>query len=96
MNYVSIGNLHAGDIIWLRDARCGRVQMFYNVHETIVVHVDIYQNMDNPAMFDESVATNVFIDGRQIVDACTWYYENPGIVKVAIPPLFLASLRPSG
>ena len=87
---LAIGSVSAGDILWLIDARCGRITLFYNVFGTIVVQMQMYSNvLNDPSMFDERHSTDVFVFPNQIVDACTWYYESEGIVKIAIPPIAL-------
>ena len=40
-------------------------------------------------MFDERLSADAFVDTHEIVDACTWFYAEPSIVKVAVPPLAL-------
>ena len=83
-----IGNLHMGDIVWIQGARCGRVCMFYELGEHIFVAVQIYRNaFDEPALFIEEQCRETFIEPYDIVDACTWYYDAPGIIKVSIPPI---------
>ena len=67
--------------------------MFYQVGEIIVVAVNSYQNIrDEPSLFQEVPGNDTFIDPYAIVDACTWFYVSPGVIRVAIPPVFLISL----
>ena len=87
---LAIGSVSAGDILWLIDARCGRITLFYNVFGTVVMQMQMYSNvLNDPSMFDERHSTDVSVFPNQIVDACTWYYESEGIVKIAIPPIAL-------
>ena len=85
-----IGSTHSGDIVWLKDAKCGRVHLFYELSGSMIVSLHLFNNVANdPSLFEERQSIELFIDPCQIVDACTWYYESPGIVRVAIPPVVL-------
>ena len=44
------------------------------------------------ARIDERISHDVFIESRDVVDACTWYYLRPSIMKVAIPPVAVCTL----
>ncbi len=91
---VHCGGIHVGDVVWCKDGRCGRVHMFYELQGSIVVSLHVYSNaMGDPTMFDEAAITDVFLDAREIVDACTWYYIDYGVIKVAVPPLFVWPAR---
>ena len=88
-----IGSVRSGDIAWLNDARCGCINMFFEVNDQIVVSINVYNNVDTePAMFDERQFVNAFINPSEIVDVVTWYYSEPCILRVAIPPCYLMSL----
>ena len=87
------GMLHRGDIVWLRDCRCGRILNFFEFDESIFVHVAILANIDaEPSRLDETRQSREFVDSRSVVDSCTWYYESRIEIKVVIPPLALISL----
>ena len=89
---LKFGSTHTDDVVWLRDGRCGRVSMFYDVCGIIMVGVLIYVNAVDrsqlSAAFDERQCAETFIDPHDILDAVTWYYDAPSIVRVAIPPLY--------
>ena len=90
---LAVGSMKANDIVWLKDARCGSVLMFYQVQDVIVISVNIFSDfMGDPAKFDERQAMQTFIDPRAILDVCTWFYDDELIIKVAIPPLFLVAM----
>ena len=83
-----MGVMHTNDVIWMEGGRCGRIKMFYEFHEEFLLHVAIYSNAGrDPAAFDERQSTDAFIDVREVVDACTWFYQQPSIIKVAVPPI---------
>jgi hypothetical protein len=85
-----IGSTHSGDIVWLKDAKCGRVHLFYELSGSMIASLHLFNNVANdPSLLEERQSIELFIDPCQIVDACTWYYESPGIVRVAIPPMVL-------
>ena len=90
---LKFGSTHTDDVVWLCDGRCGRVSMFYDVCGIIMVGVLIYVNAVDrssqlSAAFDERQCAETFIDPHDILDAVTWYYDAPSIVRVAIPPLY--------
>ena len=88
-----IGRLRADDVIWVEGSRCGRVAMFYELRDEIIVQVTIFEPCKGDATaFDERISHDVFIESRDVVDACTWYYLRPSIMKVAIPPLAVCTL----
>ena len=43
----------------------------------------------DPCMLDEAFQTQRFLDVTDLVDACIWYYDTPGIIKVCLPPSLL-------
>ena len=84
------GDMYAGDVVYLRSSRCGRVNMFYEFGDDFLVQVSLYHSVSGaPDVFDERLSEDAFVDVRDIVDACTWFYHSPSIVKVAVPPLAL-------
>ena len=84
------GSLYAGDIVWLRSARCGRVVLFYEFGSDMVVHVSLYGAVDGmPDLCSEESPVDEFVDTAEVVDACTWFYESPSVLRVAVPPLAL-------
>jgi len=90
---IECGEVRKGDIIWMRDGRCGRIQSFVGLHDHIFADVVVFDSVtDNPAIFDERQSTQRFVDVSDIVDACTWFYNENHIVKVAIPPIFLVRM----
>ena len=79
--------MYAGDIVWLRGARCGRVVLFYESGADMVVHVSLYRNVDGqPDFFTEESPVDEFVDAAEVMDACTWFYDSPSILRVAVPP----------
>ena len=83
-----MGALHSNDVIWMQDGRCCRIKMFYEVHGDFLLNVDIFDNVgDDPAAFDERHSTDAFVGVAEVVDACTWFYIRPSIIKVAVPPI---------
>ena len=86
------GTVRRCDIVWLSDATCGRVNCFYEVGGQIFSHLSMFESIEsNPAMFDECRQRETFCDARSIVDACTWYYDSPSIIKIVIPPIVIVS-----
>lgn len=84
------GLLGKGDILWFKNASCGRVIMFYECSEWIFVHAEIFGNINNdPSRLDETRSSLDFLDSRSVVDACAWFSPNPGEIKIAIPPIVL-------
>ena len=66
------------------------MNMFYEFGDVFLVHVSLYHSVSGaPDVFDERSSEDAFVDTRDIVDACTWFYHSPSIVKVAVPPLAL-------
>ena len=87
---LKVGGLYAGDIVYIRGSRCGCVNMFYEFGDAIVVQVPVFQSVAGaPDAFDERLSEDSFVDASGIVDACTWFYASPAILKVAVPPLAL-------
>ena len=88
-----IGSVRVNDIVWLVDGRCGRIVMFYELSANLVVCLDVFSVvLQDPTTFDERQSMQSCIDPRTIVDSCTWVYDQPHIVRVVIPPLFLVSM----
>ena len=84
------GMVHSGDIVWFRDATCGRVVNFFEIGDSIYIFVALYANIEgDPSRLDESRQSRHFIDAHSMVDACTWYYANPAEIKIVIPPIVL-------
>ena len=74
----------------MRRSRCGRVEMFYEFQDHLLVQLSLYQSVRGaPDVFDERLSEITFVDTHEIVDACTWFYDSPSIVRVAVPPLAL-------
>lgn len=87
---LKLGGLYAGDIVYIRGSRCGCVKMFYVFGDVLVVHVSLYHSVAGaPDAFDERLSEDAFVDPSESVDACTWLYASPSILKVAVPPLAL-------
>ena len=61
----------------------------------MVVSIAFYRavNGDHEALRDNQQSVEELIDAREIIDACTWYFEDDNLIKVAIPPLYLVTLR---
>ena len=84
------GMVRSGDIVWFRDATCGRVVYFIEIGDSIYIFVALYANIEgDPSRLDESRQSRHFIDAHSMVDACTWYYANPAEIKIVIPPIVL-------
>ena len=89
---LKLGSCYVGDLFYLRGLRCGRVEGFYELGDNLFVQLSLYQSVRGaPDMFDERIVEHAFIDPDEVVDACTWFYDKPSIVKVAVPPLALLS-----
>ena len=87
---LKLGGLYVGDIVYMRRSRCGRVEMFYEFQDHLLVQLSLYQSVQGaPDVFDERLSEITFVDTHEIVDACTWFYDSPSIVRVAVPPLAL-------
>lgn len=87
------GEIRSKDIVWFKNAECGRIAGFYEVGESIIADVVLYQNvLDDPCLFHEDRQSKQFVDVGAIVDACTWYYDSPGVIKVVIPPIVIIHL----
>ena len=87
---LKLGDLYAGDVVYIRGSRCGRVQMFYEFGDVLVVQLSLHRSVAGaPDVFDERLSEGAFVHAHEIVDACTWFYDSPGIMKVAVPPLAL-------
>jgi hypothetical protein len=87
---LSCGLLHRGDICWLRDARVGRIAMFYAIDDTIIVDFSIFEFLDGePTTLDESRQSRMFIDSNVVVDAVSWFQSNVGVITIVIPPIVL-------
>ena len=87
---LKLGGLYVGDIVYMRGSKCGRVERFYEYGDLLLVQLSLYQSVRGaPDVFDERLAEITFVDTHEIVDACTWFYDSPSIVKVAVPPLAL-------
>ena len=66
------------------------MKMFYEFDDAIVVHVSMYHSVAGaPDAFGERLSEDTFVDALEIVNACTWFYASPTILKVAVPPLAL-------
>ena len=87
---LKIGGLYVGDVVYMRESRCGCVKNFYELGGSLFVHLSLYQSVAGaPDVFDERLSEDAFVDTHEIVDACTWFYQSPSTVKVAVPPLAL-------
>ena len=87
---LDLGVLQIGDVVYMRGSRCGCVKMFYEFGDDLLVQLSLYQSVAGaPDVFDERLSEDTFVDTREIVDACTWFYDSPSIVKVAVPPVAL-------
>jgi len=87
---LKFGGVYVGDILCMRPSRCGRVKNFYEFRGNLLVHVSMYQSVAGaPDVFDERSSEDAFVETHEIIDACTWFYQSPSVVKVAIPPLAL-------
>ena len=86
------GHVHRHDICWFQDATCGRAHCFYELDSTILIDVFILSNLaDEPSMLDETRQTRTIIPARRLVDACCWFYDRPGVIKIIIPPIVLVT-----
>ena len=84
------GGMYAGDIVWLRGSRCGRIVLFYELGNDMVVQVSLYRTVDDmPDLFSEEAPVDAFVDTADVVDTCTWFYDSPSCLRVAVPPLAL-------
>ena len=89
---LQIGGVHTDDIVWLTGAKCGRAKMFYQFGDDMLAHLALFENAAGvPDQFDERQSVDAFVDTRTIIDTCTWYYDSPSILKVAVPPLAVLS-----
>ena len=87
---LKLGAAYVGDILYMRGSRCGRVKMFFELGDDLMVQVSLYHSVAGaPDVFDERLWEDTFVEPREIVDACTWFYDAPSIVRVAVPPLAL-------
>lgn len=88
---LKLGGLAVDDMVCMRPSmRCGRVKNFCEFRGILLVHVSMYQSVAGaPDVFDERSSEDAFVETHEIIDACTWFYQSPSVVKVAIPPLAL-------
>ena len=64
-----MGRLHADDVIWVEGSTCGRVAIFYELRDAIIVYVTTFEPCEGDATaFDERISTDVFIESREVVD----------------------------
>ena len=91
------GGLYVGDVVYTAACTCGRVRMFYEYRDEMLVHLSLYHSVAGaPDVFDERLSEDTFVDTREVVDACTWFYDSPSIVKVAVPVLALLKIDRAG
>ena len=91
------GGLYVGDVVYTAACTCGRVRMFYEYRDEMLVHLSLYHSVAGaPDVFDERLSEDTFVDTCEVVDACTWFYDSPSIVKVAVPVLALLKIDRAG
>ena len=87
---LACGSLQRNDVVWLKDSKCGRINTFYECDSSIIVDIDLFANVDgNIRLLDENRHSQSFVDAGSIVDACIWYYDRPGVLKVCVPVICL-------
>ena len=88
-----VGELHAGDVIYLTSGMAGRVVAFWQTNDDLVIEMDAYGCVsDRTDMRDERIALRTFVNDSEVVDACVWSCSSEHIVHLCVPPsvLFLA------
>ena len=84
------GAVRHGDVVWFKDATCGRVECFYKLADTIAVDVRLFRNVwSDLRLLDETRQTRTIVDVNTLVDSCIWYYDAPAVIKVSMPALGL-------
>ena len=87
---LACGSLQKNDVVWLKDSKCGRINTFYECDSSIIVDIDLFADVDgNIRLLDENRHSKSFVDAGSIVDACIWYYDRPGVLKVCVPVICL-------
>ena len=88
-----MGAMHKDGVTWTHGGQCGRIKMFYEIHDGLFVHVAIYTCAGGvPTAFDERQSVDLLIEVREVIGACTWFYQCPSMINVAIPPIALLKI----
>ena len=83
---LEMGECRSGDVLWCSGHRCGKLNCFYQTGGAILAEVAFFPNVgNNPCLFDAGQEQRTFVDISDIVDALTWFYDRPNIIKVVIP-----------
>ena len=86
------GELRQNDIVWLKGARCGRINWFYDYRGEMYVDVNMRGHVENdPSKLEENIVVQTYVQATAIVDALVWFYEAPSIIKVCVPAVVLLS-----
>lgn len=84
------GAVAIGDVVFLHNGLCGRVNMFYNAGGQLFV--DFHRlppvHAADLCVRSEGPCTHEFFSVAEVQDACIWYRVAEGVISVCVPPVY--------
>ena len=84
--------MNVGDVVFLHNGLCGRVNMFYNAGGRFFVDLHTLAPVHDGDLRvrSEGPCTHDFFSVAELLDACLWYRVTDTVISVCVPPvLFL-------